>query len=93
MRNQDLRRRSALYIHVKMFCRLLKCSVTRKRKEQFLSRKWLNVNEEVAYKIKTNSTNEVELRNAGIYLYEVRYKLDNKISKVQVAIGKGKVGL
>jgi hypothetical protein len=42
---------------------LLKCSEKRKWREQFLSRKWLIVNEEATYKRITNCTNAVELRN------------------------------
>jgi hypothetical protein len=44
---------------------LLKCSETRKWREQFLNNKWLNINEDVAYKIIINCTNAVELINKG----------------------------
>jgi hypothetical protein len=50
--------------------------------EQFLSRKWSTVNDEIANKRITNSTNAAELRNVEKHLYEVRYKLENKISKI-----------
>jgi hypothetical protein len=43
---------------------LLKCSETRKWRDQFLSRKWQIVNEEIAYKKITNCTNIIELRNS-----------------------------
>jgi hypothetical protein len=42
---------------------LLKCSETRRWREQFLSRKWLVLNECTAYKKITNYTNIIELRN------------------------------
>jgi hypothetical protein len=44
---------------------LLKCSETRKWREQFLSRNWLIINEAVAYKRTINCTNAAELRNTG----------------------------
>jgi hypothetical protein len=43
----------------------LKCSETRKWREQFLSRKWLGLNEWIAYKKIINCTNIIELRNIG----------------------------
>lgn len=42
---------------------------------------WLIVNEAVAYKRTINSTNAVELWYIGKYLYKVRFKWENKISK------------
>jgi hypothetical protein len=42
---------------------ILKCSETRQCRKQFLSRKWLIVNEEVAHKRITNCNNYVLLRN------------------------------
>jgi hypothetical protein len=47
---------------------LLKSSETRKWREQFLSIKWLMLNEWIAYKKVINCTNVIELRNIGIYL-------------------------
>jgi hypothetical protein len=44
---------------------LLKCSETRKWREQFLSIKWLRLNEWIVFKKKINCTNTVELRNIG----------------------------
>jgi HKD family nuclease len=57
----------------------LKCLETRKWRVQFLSSKWLVLNEETAYKKIKNCTNAVELRNTGIYLYKIRCKWENKI--------------
>jgi hypothetical protein len=42
---------------------LLKCSETRKWREQFLSIKWLRLNEWIVYKKIINCTNIIELRN------------------------------
>jgi hypothetical protein len=50
--------------------------------EQFLSREWLIVNEEVTYKRMINFTNAVELRDMGKYLYKIRCKWENKISNI-----------
>jgi hypothetical protein len=44
-----------------------------------LSRKWLIVNEEVDYKIITNCTNAVELRNTGKYLFIIRCTVNGRI--------------
>jgi hypothetical protein len=49
-----------------------------KWREQFLSSKWLNINEDVAYKRKMNCTSVVELRNTGKYLYKIVCKWENK---------------
>jgi hypothetical protein len=48
---------------------LLKCSEMSKWREQFFTRKWLIVNEEIANKKIINCTNIIELRNTGIYLF------------------------
>jgi hypothetical protein len=47
---------------------LLKCSETRKWMEQFLSRKWLRLNEWIIYKKILNCTSIIELRNIGSFL-------------------------
>jgi hypothetical protein len=79
-----LRKEDALYIEGKKMDALhilLKCLETRKWREQFLSRKWVTANEEVAYKRILNCTNVVEL-NIEKYLYKIRCKWENKISNV-----------
>jgi hypothetical protein len=53
---------------------LLKYSEMRNWREQFLSRKWLIVYEEVVFKRMINCANAVELRNMGKYLYKIRCK-------------------
>jgi hypothetical protein len=50
--------------------------------ERFLCRKWLIVNEEVAYKRVINCTNVVELRNIEKYMYKGRRKWENEISNI-----------
>jgi hypothetical protein len=49
---------------------LLKCSETR----QFLSRKWLRLNEWIFFKEIINCTNSIELRHIGSYLYKIKCK-------------------
>jgi hypothetical protein len=66
---------------------LLKCSVTRKWREQFLSRKWNRLNEWIVYKKIINCTNIIELRNLGSYLYKIKCKWENKISNLSSELG------
>jgi hypothetical protein len=54
---------------------LLKCSETRKWREQFLSRKWLRLNEWIVLKKIINCTNSI--RNIGSYLYKIKCKWEN----------------
>jgi hypothetical protein len=58
---------------------LLKCSETRKWREQFLSRKWLRLNEWIVFKKIINCNNSIELRNIGSYLYKIKRKWENRI--------------
>jgi hypothetical protein len=53
---------------------LLKCSETRKWREQFLSRKWLKFNEWIVYKKIINCTNIIELTNILSYQYKIKCK-------------------
>jgi hypothetical protein len=66
---------------------LLKCSETRKWREQVLSRKWLRRNEWIVYKKIINCTNIIELRNMGSYLYKIKCKWDNKIRNLSSELG------
>jgi hypothetical protein len=68
---------------------LLKFSETRKWREQFLSRKWLMLNEWIAYKKIINCTNITELRNIGICLYKMTCKWENKIRNLSSELGRG----
>jgi hypothetical protein len=68
---------------------LLKRSETRKWREKFLSRKWLKLNEWIAYKKIINCTNIIELKNTGICLYEIKCKWENKIRNLSSALERG----
>jgi hypothetical protein len=66
---------------------LLKCSETIKRREQFLSRKWLMLNEWTVFKKIINCTNSIELRNIGIHLCKIKCKWENKIRNLSSELG------
>jgi hypothetical protein len=63
---------------------LLKRPETRKLREHLLSRKWLKINVEIAYKKSINCTNTLEVRNIGGYLYKIKYKWENRIKGLQL---------
>jgi hypothetical protein len=72
---------------------LLKCSETRKWREQFLSRKWLRVKEWIVYKKIINCTNIIELRTIGSYLYKMKCKWENKIRNLSSELGTRTVAI
>jgi hypothetical protein len=66
---------------------LLKCSEIRKWREQFLSRKWLRLNELIVFNKIINYNNSIELRNIGSYLYKIKCKWDNRIRNLSSELG------
>jgi hypothetical protein len=70
---------------------LLKCSETRNWREQFLSRKWLNLNEWIVFKKIINCNKIIELRNIGTYLYKIKCKWENKIRNLSYELGSSAV--
>jgi hypothetical protein len=50
-----------------------------KWREQFLSRKWLRLNEWIVFKKTASCTNIIELINIGSYLYKIKCKWEIKI--------------
>jgi hypothetical protein len=66
---------------------LLKCSETRKWREQFLSRKWLRFNEWIVFKKVINCNNSIELRNIRSYLYKIKCKWENRIRNLSSELG------
>jgi hypothetical protein len=66
---------------------LLKCSKTRKWREQFLSRKWLRLNELIALKKIISCNNSIELRNIGSCLYKIKCEWDNRIRNLSSELG------
>jgi hypothetical protein len=47
------------------------------------------LNEEIAYNKITKCTSTIELRNTGIYLYEVKCKWGNKMRTYHLNCGEG----
>jgi hypothetical protein len=66
---------------------VLKCSEMRKWREQFLSRKWIRLNEWIFYKKIINCTNIIELRNIGSFLYKIKCKWENTIRNLLSEVG------
>jgi hypothetical protein len=66
---------------------LLKCSETRKWREQFLSRKWLRLSELIVLKKIINCNNGTEFRNIGRYLYKIKCKWENRIRNLSSELG------
>jgi hypothetical protein len=56
-------------------------------REQFLSRKWLRLNEGIVFKKIINCANSTELRNVGSYLYKIKLKWENKIRNLSSELG------
>jgi hypothetical protein len=65
---------------------LLKCSETKWR-EQFLSRKWLRLNEWIVFKKIINCNSIIDLRNIRNYLYKIKLKWENKIRNLSSELG------
>jgi hypothetical protein len=63
----------------------------RKWREQFLSIKWLSLNEWIVLKKIINCNNSIELRNIGSYLYKVELKWENKIRNLSSELGSSAV--
>jgi hypothetical protein len=58
---------------------LLKCPETRRLRENFLSRKWQIINEELAYNKIINCVNTVKIRNLSRYVYKIECIWENRI--------------
>jgi hypothetical protein len=72
---------------------LLKCSETRKWREQFLNRRWLRLNELIVLKKIINCNNSIELRNIVNYLYKIKCKWDNRIRNLSSELGSRDVAI
>jgi hypothetical protein len=60
---------------------LLSCPETKKWRMQFINKKWLCVNEELAYKKIVNCTNKAHVIHLGEYLDKVKHKWDSRMRK------------
>jgi hypothetical protein len=54
-----------------------------------LSRKWLMLNDWIAYKKIINCTNIIDLRNIEICLYKIKCKWENKIRNLSCELRRG----
>jgi hypothetical protein len=62
---------------------LLSSPETKKWRMQFISKKWLCINEELAYRKIINCTNKAYIINLGEYLDKVIHKWESRVRKVQ----------
>jgi hypothetical protein len=60
---------------------LLSCPETKKWMIQFINKKWLCINEELAYKKIVNSTNKAHVIHLGKYLDKVKHKWESRVRK------------
>jgi hypothetical protein len=60
---------------------LLSCPETKKWRMQFINKKWLHINEELAYKKIVNCTSKAHIIHLGEYLDKVKHKWEIKMTK------------
>jgi hypothetical protein len=60
---------------------LLGCPETKKSRMQFINKKWLCINEELAYKKIVNCTNKSRIIHLRKYLDEVKHKWERRVRK------------
>jgi hypothetical protein len=60
---------------------LLICPETKKWRMQFINKKWLCINEELAYKKIVNCANKVHIIHLGEYLDKVKHKWESRVRK------------
>jgi hypothetical protein len=48
-----------------------------------MSKKWIGINEELAYRKITNSANKAHIINLAEYLDKVKHKWESRVRKVQ----------
>jgi HKD family nuclease len=61
---------------------LLKCSETKKWKEECVNSNWLNINQELAYRKIISCTNVNKIKSLGKYLFKTKCKRENKVRGV-----------
>jgi hypothetical protein len=57
------------------------CPDTKERRMKFMYKKWLYVNEELAYRKIINCTNKTHMINLGKFLDKVRHEWENRVTK------------
>jgi hypothetical protein len=58
---------------------VLKCIETKKWREEYVNSKWLNINEDLAYKKIISCINVSRINAIGKYLFTTKYKWQNKV--------------
>jgi hypothetical protein len=58
---------------------ILKCLETKTWREDYVNRKWLNTNEDLAYKKIINCINVTRIKSLGKYLFKTKCKWENKV--------------
>jgi hypothetical protein len=58
---------------------LLKCSETKKWREEGVNSNWLNINEDLAYRKIISCKNVNKIKSLGKYLFKTKCKWENKI--------------
>jgi hypothetical protein len=58
---------------------LLKCSETKKWREECVNSKWLNINEDLAYSEIISCTNLNKIKFLGKYLFRTKCKWEDKV--------------
>jgi hypothetical protein len=58
---------------------------TKKWRMQCVNKKWLCINEDVAYKKTVNCTNKNHIIYLGNYLDKVKHKWENRMGKIQLS--------
>jgi hypothetical protein len=61
---------------------LLKCSETKKWREECVSSSWLNINEDLAYRKIISCTNVNKIKSLGKYLFKSKFKWEKKVRGV-----------
>jgi hypothetical protein len=58
---------------------LLKCSETKKWREECVNSKWLNINEDIAYRKIINCTIVTKINTTAKYLFKTKCKWETKV--------------
>jgi hypothetical protein len=57
---------------------------TKNWRTEMLSKRWLDVNEEVAYRKMLRCTNKMMVKNMGKFLFRVQFKWERKVKKTGI---------
>jgi hypothetical protein len=63
---------------------LLECAETKNWRTEMLCKRWLDINEEVAYRKMLICTNKMMVKNMGKFLFRVQCKWERKVKKTGI---------